>query len=469
MVKYLLDDWLKALLAELPDGKISQAVSDDNALWINIEDNVSQLGSLTHSQIDIAEIRRQALTLLETESKDFRVMVHLLRTLQHGGNAEELLLAAKLLVQYVQYYWQQAWPKNQAHKIRFAQQVIKRFETAAVNFSRGANETQRSAMPGELAFLAKLWRDNGYPTLAESADALFTLYQRDMRELSVSPTDSVVPELAAERPLISSVAVAVQQNAPTISVENHDEKSWRETLLKVAGILCERQPDNPLGYRLRRHAIWQNISAAPQTENDGRTPMAAFSSDIMADYLARESSSDSALWQQVEQSLILAPYWFDGHALSARIAKGYGYHDVAEAIKDEVNHFLQRIPALNTLLFSDRTPFLSTSTKRWLAPYKTTLSTETTDLTDETRLSRQHLHEQGLEATLRYLNELPEGEPRDRFYRQYIAAQMIEEAGMVQLAKQHYRTLLNTGSHMSLSDWEPALLARLEEKITSAQ
>ncbi|SQI27099.1 type VI secretion-associated protein, family [Salmonella enterica subsp. arizonae] len=109
----------------------------------------------------------------------------------------------------------------------------------------------------------------------------------------------------------------VQQNVPVISVESHDEKSWRETLLKVAGILCERQPDHPQGYRLRRHAIWQNITVAPQAENDGRTPLAAFSADIMADYQTRESSADRALWQQVEQSLILAPYWFDGHALSA--------------------------------------------------------------------------------------------------------------------------------------------------------
>lgn len=469
MAEYSPDDWLKALLAELPAEKISRAISDDNALWSNIEENVTQLGSLTHSQIDIAEIRRQALTLLETESKDFRVMVHLLCTLQHGGNAEELLLAAKLLAQYVQHYWQQAWPKNHAHKIRFAQQVIKRFETAAGSFSRGASETQRNAMPGELAYLAKLWRDNGYPALAESADFLFTLYQRDMQEQSVSPDVSVAPQWTAERSPISSATVEVQKNSPTISMENHDDKSWRETLLKVAGILCERQPDNPLGYRLRRHAIWQNISVAPQAENDGRTPMAAFSADIMADYQARESSADSALWQQVEQSLMLAPYWFEGHALSARIAERFGYHDVAEAIKDEVNHFLQRIPALNALLFNDWTPFLSAPTKRWLAPDKTTLSAVTMDSNSETQLSLQHLHEQGLEATLRYLNGLPEGEPRDRFYRQYLAAQMMEEAGMVRLAKQHYWTLHNTGSHMSLSDWEPALLSRLEEKLTTAQ
>ncbi|EFR3516507.1 type VI secretion system protein TssA [Salmonella enterica] len=469
MIEYSPDDWFKALLAALPEEKVSQAVSDDNALWINIEDNVSRLGSLTHGQINIKEIRRQALTLLETESKDFRVVVHLLRTLQHGGNAEELLLAAKLLVQYVQHYWQQAWPKNQTHKIRFAQQVIKRFETAAGSFSRGASETQHNAMPGELAFLATLWRDNGYPTLAASADALFTLYQRDMSEPTPPTVVSAAPVQATEPSLISPTAVVVQQNVPVISVESHDEKSWRETLLKVAGILCERQPDHPQGYRLRRHAIWQNITVAPQAENDGRTPLAAFSADIMADYQTRESSADRALWQQVEQSLILAPYWFDGHALSARIAERLGCHDVAEAIKDEVNHFLQRIPQLNVLLFNDRAPFLSASTKRWLTPDKTTLPTGTMRPDDEVLLSRQHLQEQGLETTLRYLNGLPEGEPRDRFYRQYVAAQMMEEAGMAQLAKQHYRTLLNTGLHMSLSDWEPALLACLEEKLTTAQ
>ena len=41
--------------------------------------------------------------------------------------------------------------------------------------------------------------------------------------------------------------------------------------------------------------------------------------------------------------------------------------------------------------------------------------------------------EQGLEAALRYLDMLPEGDPRDQFHRQYLAAQLTEEAGLVQL------------------------------------
>ncbi|WP_434081980.1 hypothetical protein [Escherichia coli] len=37
--------------------------------------------------------------------------------------------------------------------------------------------------------------------------------------------------------------------APQIVIDSHDDKAWRDTLLKVAAILCERQPDSPQGYR----------------------------------------------------------------------------------------------------------------------------------------------------------------------------------------------------------------------------
>lgn len=471
MEQYSPDDWLNALLTPLPDEKICQPIREDNELWINIEDNIARLGSLAHSQIDIPEIRQQTLSLLATESKDFRLVVHLLRTLQHNGNATELLSAAQLLVQYVQHYWQQAWPKNKTHKIRFAQQVIKRFEAAAENFASKAIEAQRDAMPGELAFLAKLWRDNECPVLAEAVDGLFTLYQRCMREQSSAPVASFSSVQTKESVLVSPTAVAaVQGVTPAVSVENHDEKSWRATLLKVAGILCDRQPDNPLGYRLRRHAIWQGITSAPQTESDGRTVLAAFSTDIMMDYQTRaRNAADVALWQQVEQSLILAPYWFDGHALSADIAEKLGFHSVADAIKDEVTCFLQRIPQLDVLLFNDRTPFFTESTRRWLKPVTSKLPAHVLSPGDDALIARQCLHEQGLDAALQYIEALPEGEPRDQFYRQYLVAQLLEEAGMIQLARHHYRVLFKTGLQIRLADWEPALLAYLEEKLTKEQ
>ncbi len=154
---------------------------------------------------------------------------------------------------------------------------------------------------------------------------------------------------------------------PQIAIDSHDDKTRRDTLLKVAAILCERQPESPQGYRLRRHALWQTITSTPQAESDGRTPLAAFPVDMMDDYLARLNNADMALWQQVEKSLLLAPYWLDGHYLSAQTAHRLGYTAVADAIRDEVVSFLGRLPALADLLFNDHTPFVSEKTKQWLA------------------------------------------------------------------------------------------------------
>lgn len=219
------DTWMDSLLATLPEEKLRQPINESDAQWINIEDNVARLGSLTHDQIDIAEIQRQALNLLASESKDFRLVVHLLCTLQHGGHAPELLLAAQMLVQYVQHYWQQAWPENKTYKIRFAHQVIKRFEAAADNFSRSACETQRNAMPGELAYLAKLWRDNDCPVLADAVDELFTLYQRSMQASSATPIVTATSVQTSESAPISPTMVVHQQSTPAINVEGHDDKA----------------------------------------------------------------------------------------------------------------------------------------------------------------------------------------------------------------------------------------------------
>ncbi|WP_172943817.1 type VI secretion system domain-containing protein, partial [Escherichia coli] len=88
---------------------------------------------------------------------------------------------------------------------------------------------------------------------------------------------------------------------------------------------------------------------------------------------------------------------------------------------------------------------------------------------EEWKAARACLCERGLEAALLYLDMLPEGDPRDRFHRQYLAAQLTEEAGLVQLAQQQYRMLFRMGLQMMVADWEPSLLEQLEQKFTAEQ
>ncbi|MBA3113644.1 type VI secretion system protein TssA [Salmonella enterica] len=463
------DIWFAHLLESLPEEKLTSPLKDDNPGWEYIDGEMLKLGSLAHSQLDIPEIQRRGLALLASESKDFRLLVHLLRTLQHAGDP---LLALRLLALYVEHYWTVAAPQNATHKQRFAAQVIKRFEAGVENFAENADITQRESLLAELAKLAQRWQEHNVPVLAQAADSLSSQYRRAFRGAApvppaAGPSTHPTSVSATQSPSVPPSVPAVV-TAPVVDIDSHDDKSWRDTLLKVAAILCERQPDSPQGYRLRRHALWQAITSAPQAESDGRTPLAAFPADMMDDYLARLNTADMALWQQVEKSVLLAPYWFDGHYLSAQTAQRLGYTRVSDAIRDETAHFLTRLPQLTALLFNDRTPFIAEPTKQWLASsFAGSNAAPAVQAGEELQAVRACFDEQGLEAALRHLESLPTGDPRDQFYRQYLGAQLLEEAGMAQLAQQQYRLLFTMGRQMMLPNWEPSLLNALEQKFTA--
>ncbi len=255
--------WMSHLLEKLPEEKQASALKDDNPDWEYIDGEIVKLGSLAHSQLNIPELQQRGLLLLASESKDFRLLAHLLRTLQHAGDP---LQALRLLTLYMEHYWTVAAPQNMAHKKRFASQVIKRFEAGITVFAKSAVTAQRDALLGELAKLAQCWQSHNVPELAQATDDLFALYQRAFN--GTSPVPSSTPAIPGNTPqttVMPESGMTQSGNPATlVTIDNHDDKAWRDTLLKVATILCERQPDSPQGYRLRRHALWQSITSLPQ-------------------------------------------------------------------------------------------------------------------------------------------------------------------------------------------------------------
>lgn len=176
-----------------------------------------------------------------------------------------------------------------------------------------------------------------------------------------------------------------------------------------------------------------------------------------------------ALWQQVEKSVLLAPYWLDGHCQLHRRRCVWVTNRWQTPSAMGVIRFLERLPQLTGLLFNDHTPFISEQTKQWLAA--------SPDAKELHRLRKSVRNRRQPEPVLlsrvwraaEYLDMLPEGDPRDQFHRQYLAAQLTEEAGLVQLAQQRYRMLFRMGLQMMVADWEPSLLEQLEQKFTAEQ
>lgn len=452
--------WRKLVQMPLAEPGIAAAIADDHPQWEWIDREITQLGSLTHNQVDLDGVQQRSLALLAEESKDMRVMTHLLRTLQQGGKPTGLLLALMLLNDYAEHFWLSAWPQNRRHKQRFAQQILKRFAGNAEAFCQNAVTIERECGQRLLQQLQQRWLTEE-PALATEVNDLLVSYARGPAKVEAESESAMI--LNTDALAASGISIAAPKDS--VDIDSSSERAWRHTLLKVAELLCQRQADEAIGYRLRRHAIWAVISAAPQAKDDGQTSLAAVSADRVADYIAAIPEANRVLWQQVENSLTLSPYWLEGHYISAQIAQKLGFQQVASAIKDELTQLLIRLPMLKELKFNDRTPFLTVATAKWLQQESIAATNPLSYALPQDDIW-QCYQQNGLEVALQEINryQLQQKEPRERFYSQLFSAQLLEQAGLEALAQQQYLNLLQAAQTLPVTDWEPALVSLLIEK-----
>lgn len=469
-------NWSEQLLAPLETSLLHCAIDDGDADWEFIDSGMIRFGSLTHASLDVAAIQSRALNLLATRTKDFRLVVHLLRTLQHAGEPDEITLAVQLFSQFCRQFWNDCFPANKRIKLRLTQQVLQRFELAQPAFTREATAEQRDNVLGDFAGLAQFWRTE-YPELSQTLDSLSSGYRR----IQSSEPDDIVSSVhssAAAQIIIPPVITTAQNPAADLSqddpvpvndIETGNDRSRKNALLTVADVLCRRSPENAVGYLLRRYAIWHTIQTVPATTCGGKTPLASVSPDRVTDYREKIIHATPALLTEIEQSLSLAPYWLDGHYLAAQAADRLGFPQAAQAIRQSAAEFMTRIPALSSCLFSDMTPFISAETADWLAAASSPAGIP--GASSDEQIPRDEITrcyaEDGLNAALQKIDDaINKAEQlRDRIYLQLLAASLIEQSGMTGLAQAHYQQLYYTVLHSSVEQWEPALLRQLAEKI----
>ncbi|MBJ7223756.1 MULTISPECIES: type VI secretion system protein TssA [unclassified Brenneria] len=461
--------WCKRLLTPLPDEVLRAAVAADDPLWETVETELVKLGSLAHSQVDLNAVAGHCLTLLESRTKDMRVLVQLLRCLQHPAKATPCATALMLLDSWLATYWALAWPASPVQKQKLMIQIIRRFESVMPRIAESASGAELAQLQHLAEQVANRWRD-----LSDKADLTDELVQglkraRQRNQAQEQADQAAAPPSAGRRATTETPDVNGDSASDcAIEVNTADERGWRQTQLKVAAELVERQPEAPVGYRLRRHAIWSGIATPPLASRGNKTQLAPVSPDRVDEYHSALGQADLGLWERIEQSLTLAPYWFDGHMLSASVATRLGYAPVAGAIAEELSAFLNRLPALRELTFSDGSPFLTAKCSQWLnaAPVGREGGERQDDLATEAAACRS---EQGMAAALSLLDERMRRlkEPRDRFYAELVLADLLAEDGMKALATQHYQHLWQESQQLNLMQWEPGMVGRLERLAAS--
>ncbi|MBF8224176.1 type VI secretion system protein TssA [Halomonas sp. 328] len=459
---------LEPLLAPLAPAPEAPPL-DELADFAWLDEEMMKIGSLQHGEMDWAGAEARAARLLAEAGKDLRVLGHLLHCLQHDASPRRFTLSLELLAGSLAAWWESATPYAGPRGARARPKLFTQFTQRAVKLAGGLRFSQASHHDDALAALAAL--NDAAAARELPLDALEELQRLLERLAPGQPADqgeAAKPAGAGTTPPATAPAPA----APEARLESGNERGNRQALLAMADFLNDQVPDEALGYRLRRHAVWSLIQSLPAARDDGRTELAPIAADRAADYreaLAR--GGDTALWRRIETSLALSPYWLEGHRLSAGLAERLGHPRCAEAIRDEAARFVARLPGLEGLRFNDGSPFVDDETRRWLQPAAAPAMAAGGAGGDPWQAgldeARERLAEGDLAAALAGLDQglAAAQAPRDAAYWRLASADLLREAGLAALATQHYRAIQQSIAEIGLEAWEPALLARLEEAL----
>ncbi|WP_136253097.1 type VI secretion system protein TssA [Onishia niordana] len=462
---------LETLLAPIGEGVGEPVAESKDYDWLDEE--MMKVGSLQHGEVDWQQAETRAARLLAETGKDLKVLGHLLHCLQHDADPARFSLSLELLAGALDRWWSEAYPfagpRGKRARPKLFQQFAQRAVTLAGSLEFLGAADEHTACCESLERLRQRALEHELPN--QSLVELGRLLKNTTPSASApaaSPSSAPTERSTPQEPAAADASASAPR-APEARLETGNDRGNRQALLKMADFLNEQSPGEALGYRLRRHAIWHAIHSLPMTRDGQRTELAPVSADRAAEY--REAAAGRPTledWRRIENSLALSPYWLEGHRLSAEVARRLEHPRCAEAIRDEVARFVGRLPSLEALTFSDGTAFLDADTRTWLAdvpgtgtpggamgggdPWQEGLET-----------ARERLADEGLAPALAVLDEglASAGSPRESVYWRLASAELLQEAGLGALARQHYQALHDAVTNLDLEHWEPALPARL--------
>lgn len=447
----------------------------DHPLFDFVEDQMMKVGSLAHASVQWDEVEHSTITLLAEQSKDIKLLVYLLQCLHNQVTPMRLITSFEVMSEFITHYWSDSFPapgpRGNLPRRKFFSQMAQRFTLVIDKFDFSTlDETDRQALQRVVAE----W-EQAIEKQELTSELVDSVVVRVKGELSRAEESQRLTEQNAQKETTSAQAapVAAAPAAPSMVVDHSSDKAAKQTLLKVADFLSEQDYGIALAIRLRRFAVWGSISSLPDHKQDGETMLRGMQVDRVKDYQDQLRHPDLALWRKVEQSLTLAPYWFEGQFMSYTIAKQLGKDDWCVAIVEETQNFLNRMPSLFELKFKGGEPFVSDNVKEWLmtAGHADGTSGQSVggDWQEKRKEAFQLAKEGGIAVALSMLNDglVSAVEPRDQFYWRLLTADLMRTNHLDAMAKEHYQTLHNQISNLSVPEWEPSLVEQIQRYTTS--
>jgi len=496
---------IESLLAPVNAG-VGEDISYDT-MFESIKTEVDKLQSLTGETVNWGNIASSAAELLETKSKDFRLICYASAARIQEYTLPSLLDALVLLNEFNKTFWEtchpplkrvraragiMAWMGGLATKSKDIKLASKDYDMAqAVDQQAAALDSDMrdkfaDAYPGlgdlreSCKYLARSCPKEKPPEAPKPAPA-------EAQAPAAAPAaDGAAPAAAAAAPVVQVVRGPAQPVDPSALTEmaqvEHVLPNAGRLLVKAAGLLRATKPENPLAYRLSRLGMWLDLNELPPA-TDGKTLVPPPPDGLKSRFDSLLQANDLlTLINEAEDAAAEFILWMDPHRYVAAAMDRMGalFLKAKEALVIEMAIVLRRVPPLPSLCFSTGDPFADGQTKMWLeAEVASALgggggggggAAEPSVLDEPLKEARELTVQGKLPEAIAVVSKAAASAPTpaDRFRGKLALAQLCLQSGQFAVAKAQLVGLTEEIDRHALASWQPQLCAEVFAALFAA-
>lgn len=432
-----------------------------------LDAEIMKIGSLQHGEVDWVAIASNSIAYLKSQCKDYKVLGYLVRYVLQTKDIVMVTDFLEIFVQFNKEYLPKAYPTPDNKAIKGAKTkalklIISHFESfvKSETLNTASVEEAENLLLQFTALQKQLAKNKG---LGDSTQAIIKSLENKKIKLGEIPEEAPSPQTSPQTP---SSTQAPQNTLALNELSFNAVREIKLSYLKIADYHNQQVPEDTLGYRLRRYAMWHSIVTLPSQNQEGITQMTAIPDDRLSDYRDGVANTPSlALLKKIEKTLENSPFWIEGNYLASRCAKELGYENVSQAIQQATTDFVIRFDTFANAKFSNGYAFIPDAVSQWLTNKKSTPTQSSTRLSNED-LS-QCYQENGLSAVLKKIDKYYQSasDIREKFNLRLEKAHYLIEEGVCDIAKVELKELHKRARQYNIAEWEASFFQQIETML----
>ena len=338
-----------------------------------VESELSKLTSPSVSgEIEWESVIKLSANILEKKSKNILIGVYFSYALYRVHGVEGLFNGVAVIADMLENYWETLYPPKKRLKGR-VNAIVWWIDKISKDLESLEDSVVESEKKETLLLNLKRVDDFLNETL-DDAPLFYNLIKLlDMKLITKNeepkePEEEVVVVTAnVSEEIQQKMEVAKQVPKVSSNVED-DFKTTVNTLNVLIGKMVETKDYRAELFTLNRAFIYLDIEALPASEkNITMLPPPDTQEVELLNSLYEQKKYEDLLFS-AESRITTYIFWLDLHYYVAQALKHLEKNEASRVVQEQTQYFIQKLPNLQNLSFSDSTPFATKATKKWLQP-----------------------------------------------------------------------------------------------------